>query len=55
MGDGCRVAWRDGTRLVRSAPTAVGQAILNGEGRFVYNLFSRQLAVFVPNFWAAQQ
>jgi len=51
VGDGCRVAWRDGTRLVRSAPTAVGQAILNGEGRFVYNLFSRQLAVFVPNFW----
>eukprot|EP00913_Durusdinium_trenchii_P006499 g6108.t2 len=35
VGDGCRVAWRDGTRLVRSAPTAVGQAILNGEGRFV--------------------
>jgi len=24
---------------------------LNGEGRFVYNLFSRQLAVFVPDFW----
>ena len=31
VGDGCRVAWRDGTRLVRSAPTAVGQAC-NTEG-----------------------
>ncbi|CAE7645378.1 unnamed protein product [Symbiodinium sp. CCMP2592] len=49
--NGCRVAWNDGARFVGSAPGAVGQAILNGEGRFVYNLFSRQLAVFVPDFW----
>lgn len=58
-GDGCRVALNNGVRMVGGAAqgsaSAVWGAVLSREGQLIYNLFSRQLSVFVPTFKPSQQ
>lgn len=53
-GEGCRVAFYDGVKVVHGAAqggaSATWQAVCASEGQFIYNLFRRQLAVFIPAF-----
>ncbi|CAE8648571.1 unnamed protein product [Polarella glacialis] len=58
-GDGCRVVFDSaptrGRVVFKSAWQAMRGAMTSGEGRVVYNLFARQLAVFVPDLNPAAQ
>lgn len=58
--DGCRLVWRDGTSFVEGAgnfgvsmaqgsASAAYSAVVTSEGWVIYNLFRRQLAIFVAN------
>jgi len=53
-GEGCRVTFYDGVELLQVAAqggaSATWQAMCHSEGQFIYNLFRRQLAVFIPTF-----
>ena len=47
------VQWMDGA--VSSSASATWNAMVLSEGQVVYNLFRRQLAVFIPSFDPAAQ